>query len=408
MITAGGYKEPITLAQIRTNMEMESHEEKLHQMIQRSKQETAREQSKSAAASILAKQKEMANRPQYGGEPRGFGSDSSAGSSSFGEPSYINSPAVAQQQQQMAPVVAPSRSTAVKGMQLGGAKNKSVEDALMKEDNLAPALLAKPKAGALSGSDTVAQPVASAVQHPVMLVVSEKVSATISRDGGLDMFEIKGSLTLTAATDEAALCAVQLTQANTELFQFQTHPKVNKALYEKSGLLQLKDATKGFPSARPVGILKWNYSGTGNEGLVPIKINCWPEEESRGRMNVSIEYSAEGNRGLELHDVRIRIPLGTSESPTIVSVDGSHRHNAASNELVWEIDLIDGSNASGSLEFHIQQRSTDAFFPIAVQFSSQQLYCDVDVASVRSMGGSAGPIQFGLTRGMSSEDYFIA
>ena len=57
VITAGGYREPITLAQIRTNMEMDSHEEKLHKMIKQSKMDTAKDQAKEAAKSIVAKQK---------------------------------------------------------------------------------------------------------------------------------------------------------------------------------------------------------------------------------------------------------------------------------------------------------------------------------------------------------------
>ena len=57
MITAGGYREPITLPQIRTNMDMESHEEKLHNMIKISKQESAREQARDAAKSIRERQK---------------------------------------------------------------------------------------------------------------------------------------------------------------------------------------------------------------------------------------------------------------------------------------------------------------------------------------------------------------
>lgn len=32
--------------------------------------------------------------------------------------------------------------------------------------------------------------------------------------------------------------------------------QVNKALYDKTGLIQLKDTTKGFPSARPVGMYR--------------------------------------------------------------------------------------------------------------------------------------------------------
>eukprot|EP01034_Spumella_vulgaris_P026013 gene26013-32536_t len=393
-------------------MEMESHEEKLHDMIKKSKMETAKDQALIAQRAIRDKQKEAALRPQFGtgnGGSTGFGSD---GSSSFNEGATAFNPTPVVQQSSIAPAtVSASRNNnqhTIKGMQLGqGGKTKSVEDALIKEDNLsAPVLKSAAKSGTTSNNtDGGYVPVSNAVQHPIMMVISEKVSASITRDGLLDLFEIKGSLTLTAASDEAALCSVQLVQSNTNIFQFNTHPKVNKALYEKSGLLQLKDSTKGFPSVRPVGILKWNYSGTGNEDLVPIKINCWPEEEARGRMNVSIEYTTSLSE-VELHDVRIRIPLGTADLPTIVSVDGSHKHNAQQGELIWEIDLIDKSNSSGSLEFFIQQRSSDAFFPINVQFSSKQLFCNIDVASVRSVTQNA-PILYGLTRGMSSEDYVI-
>ena len=59
VITAGGYREPITLPQIRTNMDMESHEEKLHNMIKISKQESAKEQARDAAKSIRERQKEQ-------------------------------------------------------------------------------------------------------------------------------------------------------------------------------------------------------------------------------------------------------------------------------------------------------------------------------------------------------------
>jgi hypothetical protein len=78
-----------------------------------------------------------------------------------------------------------------------------------------------------------------------------------------------------------------------EGFAFLTHPKVDKVQFEKTGLVQLKDANKGFPAQRPVGILKWTFekSAGRSDDFIPIKINCWPEEEGRGRMNVSIEYS---------------------------------------------------------------------------------------------------------------------
>jgi hypothetical protein len=43
------------------------------------------------------------------------------------------------------------------------------------------------------------------------------------------------------------------------------------------------------------GILKWTHASSSDD-LVPFKVNCWPEEESRGLMNVSIEYTMDQPR----------------------------------------------------------------------------------------------------------------
>jgi hypothetical protein len=74
-----------------------------------------------------------------------------------------------------------------------------------------------------------------------------------------------------------------------------------------------------------VGVLRWTYKPS-DETEVPLTINCWPEEEGDGNMNVNIEYTLE-NTDMELRDVNIEIPLGTDAAPTIVSVDGDHKHN---------------------------------------------------------------------------------
>jgi len=414
VLTAGGYREPITLQQIRTNLEMESHEEKLHNMIKVSKMESAKDQAREAARTIREKQKDARAPQGFGGG--GIGSDDSrdlmmgsgggGGGGGGGSSSHDSSRSadVAASSPRLSSAGTSSRAPAIKGMSLSamGGKNKSLEEALVKEDKLAPVMMSTKSSlnTAAASSSVVVQPL---VQHPVMLVVNERICAKMSRDGMIESFEIKGSLTLTAATDEAALCAVQLAVGPSEEFTFNTHPKVNKALYDKTSLLQLKDTTKGFPSQRPVGILRWTHASTSDD-MIPIKINCWPEEESRGQMNVTIEYNVEQTT-IELHNVRIHIPLGTSASPNIVSVDGTHKHSASANELIWEIALIDASNAAGTLEFNIAQKNGDSFFPINVSFSSPQLYCAVEVTSVK--GADDAAIQFGLTRALETESYVI-
>lgn len=283
-------------------------------------------------------------------------------------------------------------------------KNKSLEDALVKEDKLAPVLTTSAKSSQSTSSSVVEQ-APTIIQQPVMLAIVEKLVAKISRDGVIDSYEIKGSLTLTANNDESGLCSVQMKLgSNISQFTLNTHPKINKPLFDRNGLLQLKDTTKGFPSARPVGILKWTYSNNSDDYL-PLKINCWPEEEGRNRMNVSIEYTMERSN-LTLHDVEIKIPLGTSDPLSVATIDGTYKHIPSNSEVLWQIPLIDSSNGSGSFEFSINQKNTDDFFPITVQFSSSQLLCQLDVVSVTNPSTNL-PIQYGLTKLMSTEEYVI-
>lgn len=417
VITAGGYREPITLQQIRTNLEMESHEEKLHLMIKMSKMESAKDQARDAARIIKEKQKEAARSGMGGmGSMQGIGSASS--SSSLGGMDSLSIPKSSPSPYESTgagaaspggsnlglPKAGSQKAAPVKGMSLSAAgKGKSLEDALVKEDKLAP-VRAVTKAGPASAEVAVAAPAAPVVQHPVMLVVAERITAKLSRDGTVHSFDVKGSLTLTANSDESALCSVQMRVGDVDAFTFSTHPKVNKAKYDRDGLIQLKDTTKGFPSARPVGILKWTHSSTA-EDMVPFKVNCWPEEEARGLMNVSIEYTMDHPR-LELHDVKVSIPLGTREVPSILNIDGNYKHSPSAEQLLWEIPLIDKSNSSGTLEFTIQSRNAGAFFPISINFASNILYCDIDVASVRTAEGE-GAILYGISKSVLTEEYTV-
>jgi len=404
VITCGGYREPVTIQQIRTNMEMESHEEKLHLMIKTSKEESARDQAKEAAKTIMDRKR----MEGIGGGGGGMGGapGGSMGISSGDRDEYEPTPAPAPQ----APVAPAVVSAPVKGMSIGGikgAKNDSLFDALVKEEKLNPALAAK-KATASSAVD---EPAAAVVQQPVMLSAVEKITANLTRDGDVSNVEVKGNLTLTAADDEAACCAVQLAlDSSSTGFSFNTHPKVNKQLYDRNQVLVMKDTNKGFPSGRAVGILRWSNSQSSGD-YIPLTVNCWPEEESKNRMLVTIDYSASNK--FHLHDVKIRIPILSMDLPTINTIDGDYKMDKANNCLVWEIDLIDGSNTSGNLEFTINEKDADSFFPIQMSFSSQQMQCNIDVLSVKAipvgadLAGASGNISFGYNKGMTTDEYVI-
>ena len=202
-----------------------------------------------------------------------------------------------------------------KGMQLGGgSKKQSMMDKLVSEDNLAPLA---PISKTSSGSSSAAAPVAPAPDiFPVMIVLEEKVSALLNREGALESLEIKGAMQLTATEDDACKCKVVMAGSKNPLFAFQTHPKVDKKTYEAQNLLMLKDASKGFPKSKSVGVLRWSVS-TQDDSQVPISINCWPEADG-SEMNVNVEYTVE-KEGCQLSNVLITIPLGTNEPPNILS-----------------------------------------------------------------------------------------
>jgi hypothetical protein len=121
----------------------------------------------------------------------------------------------------------------------GGNKNKSLEDALAKEDRLAPVSAQSSKAALAAAAQHPEAPVVQVVQQPVMIAMSERVTCKMTSDGVVESFDIKGSLALTVNSEEGATWNIQLNQEKDSPFKFQTHPNVNKPVYEKSNKLQV-------------------------------------------------------------------------------------------------------------------------------------------------------------------------
>jgi hypothetical protein len=222
------------------------------------------------------------------------------------------------------------------------------------------------------------------------LALEEKITVAMTREGGIEQCEVKGTLTLTANTEAGSAAVIEVNRtalAGLSNWTFATHPKVDKKSYEQAGTLTLKKG--GFPVGRGVGILRWSYHG---EDAAPLTINCWPEDEG-GAINVNIEYELT-RTDLVLQDVNILLPLGTTDPPVVESIDGVYKHDPTAGMMCWHFDKIDSSNSTGSLEFSIPGSNPDAFFPVQVGFRSDSLLCPVEITSVTSsQNGTAIPNQ---------------
>eukprot|EP00887_Chlorella_sp_A99_P000485 scaffold17.g485.t1 len=391
-----GYKDNVTVSQVRQNTEMESHEEKLHKMIIQSKINETKDMMKKKAQEI-EKAKHDATK---GGLPGMGGGGRMAGISSFGGagssaglrdegPSSFARP-------EPAPSLgftkaAPEATRGPKkGMVLGKAKGaKDFLESLKAEgevvEDVAPAAAA---AGIIT-------PVAPS--DPVFIALEEKVSGEagfpllLNKDGGLENMEVQGSMSLQVAREEDAFLSIALSPASEQGYQFKTHPNIDKAAYARDHVLALKDPNRPFPTGAPLGVLKWRLQ-TRDEDMVPLTINCWPSV-SGGESFVNIEY--ESAASFDLQRVQIVIPLpALHHAPQVNSIDGDWRFDTRKSAFVWSIELIDDTNRSGSAEFVVPAANPNVFFPIEVdRVESSQTGQPVKYGSKTSLVSDAYTIE---------------
>eukprot|EP00584_Thalassiosira_punctigera_P000571 CAMPEP_0172525804 /NCGR_PEP_ID=MMETSP1067-20121228/813_1 /TAXON_ID=265564 ORGANISM="Thalassiosira punctigera, Strain Tpunct2005C2" /NCGR_SAMPLE_ID=MMETSP1067 /ASSEMBLY_ACC=CAM_ASM_000444 /LENGTH=553 /DNA_ID=CAMNT_0013309163 /DNA_START=131 /DNA_END=1792 /DNA_ORIENTATION=+ len=418
VLTTGGYKEDISPSTIRTNLEMHSHEEEMALMLKESKEAAAKEQMQQQAKAIKDRQMAAlrdnlmsggagAGKPQTGmvgfggggppapgggfdmfGQPGMGGQGQQGGGGGYGAQSdnpYANLGKSNEPEPEGPKVVA-------KGMKLGGMGGAKKKDSLMAgmlaEDNLASAAgNAADPFGLGLGAPAVAAPAAPSA--PATVVVEEKVLVQMSREGEVKSAEVKGTITYTANTDAGTAANVAVNKGVYSAkcgagWSFATHPKVDKKSYEKSGVLSLKGG-KPYPLGRPVGILRWNYTG---EDSAPFTVNCWPEDEGSGTINVNMEFELQRNDAV-ITDVNILFPLGTTDPPAIEAIDGQYKHDPGTGMMCWHHDVIDANNPTGSLEFSIAGGDVDVFFPVQIAFTSQSLMCPMEITSLTNTSSGA-------------------
>ena len=216
----------------------------------------------------------------------------------------------------------------------------------------------------------------SADRDAIHATVAESISAKISKDGNLKNFNVKGDLQLRISDPSLTKVKLDLVANATHGAQFKTHPNVDKAQFNGSKTIQLKDTSKGFPANNSVGVLRWSVTAPAEaSGVLPITFTVWVNKGSDETFTVTVEYEVTGSESLQ--DVVVMIPYSTSE-PAISSFDATYE--VSGDTLEWTIGTIDESNATGAFEFEAQAEDETEFFPMTVRFSKSKPFVDVDVS----------------------------
>lgn len=399
-IVALGYRESVNLAQIRTFVEMDSHEEKVYQAVRMTQEREARNKMREKAKE-LQRQRMEANK-KSGLKNPGFGNSYGSGSNFTPTPTVGDTANFVPEP--VRPSYTPTQKTANAGpgaMKLGG-KSRDVDSFVdqLKEEGENVVSTPLPASGAKPTS--IAPQIINT--EPVHLRQEERLSVRIGRDGGLQHFELHGLVTLHISDEKWGRIRVQLENRDSRGIQLQTHPNVDKELFRSRGQIGLKIPAKPFPLNTDVGVLKWRLQAQ-DETALPISINCWPSENGEGGCDVNIEYELE-QANLELNDVQINIPLPMGCNPVVGECDGQYTHEARRNTLVWSLPIVDASAKSGSMEFSAPSSTPSDFFPLHVSFSSKTSYVNIKVTEVLLVEDES-PVKYSVETVFFTDSYEV-
>ncbi|KAI1014015.1 hypothetical protein LB504_008536 [Fusarium proliferatum] len=378
-----GYRENLTISQIKTFLDMESHEERIQEIIARNKELEATEERKRKAKQLEMQRKDAARSGRgamggMGGMGSSGGMPRSPSYSSYNPPSQSNTSTYdsyeAEKNKSFSKPLAPK----AKGMQLGK-KSKTtdmferVRGDMGGEIDDSPLVAPAPVQHAEAAEPRVSSTLDRDAIH---VTISETISAKLSREGAVNSLAISGDLVLRISDPSLTKIKLGLQAEASHGVQFRTHPNVDRNLFNGSKIIQMSNTARGFPVNNAVGVLRWRASPKVDDASAcPITFTVWINKEG-AKYNITVEYELTGSDAL--NDVSVVIPYAGSE-PVVSSFDATY--DVSGDALEWTIGNVDEENPNGSFEFEAESGDENDFFPMTVRFNKSTPYIDVDVRS---------------------------
>ncbi|ODV85890.1 hypothetical protein CANARDRAFT_27965, partial [[Candida] arabinofermentans NRRL YB-2248] len=405
-----GYRENLSLSQIVTFLEMDSHEEKIQEIIERNKELEAAEERKRKAKEIQRREMMMKNNSSFEFQQ----------SQNFIQPSYQQAavqPEPVNPYQSYEPE--PSRAATRSGPKKGGLQLGKKPSVLSSDSQ--PLLTTSVAPSQQQSHSSVYEPVEPQQKEKtdnngILLVINEKFTAQITREGAISSAEVKGDLQLRINDASLAHSKINLEMNHDKSktsTQYKTHPNVDKMLFTKSGSIGLKDSTKPFPSNdKSLGVLRWKISQKADVPddeniLLPIMLTTWVNSND-GSVNLTFEY--ECLESSQVDEVVIVIPISEA------TVSSSENDNCSitfvdEGVLVKLTDLQEFPSGS----FEVECNGVDdeeALFPIELYFNASkhieqgESACGVVVSSIISTE-TEEELPFDTYYNASNEGYYI-
>lgn len=465
-----GYKEKLTVLQVQTFLEMDSHEEKIQEIIEKNKEMEAAEERRRRAKEIQRKEFERRAMEQqqaalYGASNVQQTRDTfNYTASTVSAPTYDNTSSISAP---VAPEPVAPRPIGGKGLKLGKKATKLSQGEFSQPLLSGSPLLTAPKvqqqkqqqqqsqpspqqqayseqsqvqtsapsshpsiSAPLRAESASASPAPSAtaggglklLNNGILISINEKITAHINRDGGMVASEIKGDLSLRINNAEFARSKILLKVDDFTKTQYKTHPNVDRNLFSSEGVISMKDRTKPFPSNdNSLGVLRWRTSASdGDSSLVPLLVTAWVNVAD-GNADVTLEYEL-SSEYLAAHpfqeyleNVSIVVPISLDDIILKEDSTGYVQYNVIDAGVQFSIERISFSDPQGSFEFSIPASTDDDLFPMEIHVDvtntaateSDVAVSGLSVIDVVSNDEKEVSFPFDLHFNLNSENYLV-
>lgn len=384
IIIMGGYKENLTAQQISTYLAMESHEERIQEIIERNKEIEANEERKRRAKEIARREQE---RKQFGGLD--YPGQSFVGSNDPNVANALNSyyshaskaaqqSYVQSQQTLQSHVSSPidNLTNSMGGMKLSHSKTVQ-RDSVTRMGNR--------NSSTLNANTTRPDTELHVDNNGILITLKESIKAGLTRDGDLQNYELKGSLDLRINNEQYSHVQLKLVSPPLNIlkdrsYKFETHPNIDKATFFSQGIISLKDKErKAFPANdQSRSVLRWKKNITSDNNnsnsafTLPLSVNTWVSENETQIFDVTIEFEINNDKIESLEEIFFVVPVLPSKTDVHLNED--------SNDCGAEIVSIDDeqgivikvprieAGSQGVINFVVDAEYEDALFPISVMF----------------------------------------
>lgn len=397
-IVALGYREDVNIQQIRTFIEMESHDENIAKMVKKSKEAEQREYAKRVAKDLHVQKRQRDRMGLGGGGMGGMGSSMGGGGmggmggggGGMGGGGY----AAPMETSAMSSPVSTSRPKAKRGGLKFGSKSKKdtafVDQLLAEGQDIAGADAAADVRESALGAGQRKSTVSEVPKEPFHVRVSEEISVDANKDGGLESMVVSGFIYVHVSDPAYINAVMKLNFSGDRKIPFQPHPNVDKKRFNASHEVALK-GNKTYKLNDDLCVVRYRYT-TSEADEIPFTVNCWPNMNRDGSCTVNVDYELVSTE-LTLDDVAIEIPV--PDAPVVDSIEqGDYRYERREGVLYWNIPSVSESEDTGSaaMEFSTKQAgAVGEFFPVSVSFHCGTSFAGATVLGVEMPDGGDVP-----------------